>query len=123
MKLFAISTRTLKVLDSEFGGKIGDALAQVTRNRCEPELRGVRARLTPGEPSRWSIIVSGDGAERKFDANHSMIATATAAFLLVADLTAEIRADLASGIHDDDVFSTLDDHIPWPRRPGDGSVS
>ena len=123
MKIFAISPRTLSLLDTEFHGKIGGALAEVARIQCEPELRAERFRTSPNEPSTWTIIVTGDGAERRFDANRSMVATAIAAHLLVADFAAEVRADLASRVHAQDTLDDLGDKVLWSREPGDGGLS
>ena len=123
MKVFAISSRILALLDEQFDGQIGNALAGVTRSGSEPELRGKRGR-GPRDELYWSIIVSGDGTERQFSAAHSPLITAIAAYLLVVDFTAEVRADLATTVRDQNVLDSLGDNVPWPRQTGnDGGPS
>jgi len=89
-------------LDAEFKGTLSDALAEVTRSRCEPERRAERFRLAAGEPSQWTILVTGERAARRFDANRSLVAVAIATHLCAGDLAEEFRSDLASSVHDQD---------------------
>ncbi len=116
MKVFRICGRNLSLLDNEFGGKISNALVEVARSRHEPELRVERTRPDPNQPSTWALVVTGDGIERRFHTDHSVVATAIAAHIYARDFADELHTDLASRVHDQDELSALSDKLPWPRR-------
>ena len=113
MKVFRISGRNLRLLDHEFAGAIGNALAEVTRSRCDPELKVERLRLSPNRPSTWTIVVEGDGIERRFDTDHSAVATAIAAHIYARDFADELRNDLAGRVQEQDMLS---DDLSWPHQ-------
>ena len=117
MKIFAISAANLQLLDAEFDGQIGDALALVAHAGNDPELRTERYRPDPSRPSSWTLIVAGDRIERRFPADESVVAITIAVHVYLADITDEIKSDVAAKIQDIELLSSFDDHLPWSRRP------
>lgn len=62
------------------------------------------------------LIVTGDGIERPLPVAHSMAASAISASLYLTDFSAELKADLASGAHDQDDVDGV--HLVRQRSKG-----
>ncbi len=120
MKIFRISARELRLLDHEFAGTLCNALTEVAHSGHEPEIRVERTRPDPHRPSTWTLIVSGDGIERRFPTETSVIATAIAVLIHASDFADDLRADVRSRTHDSTVQASLDDCFPWLRRKSQG---
>ena len=115
MRVFAISSRNLALLDAELGGRLSAALVEVARSGFDPEIRITRSRPDPDKPSSWTLIACGDGVERQFPADHSLVAVAICARLYLIDFSAELKADLACRGQAQELIDDVDAHLPWQR--------
>lgn len=123
MRLLTLNVEHLRILNDALDGRLFSALADAARSGSDLELRAIRNRPDPTQPSAWTLLVLAGGFERRFTFDTAVAGLGVVAHIYLSDIVDDLKADLAALVHNSLEAGTLDDHIAWPRRPGNGSLS
>ena len=120
MRVFAISSRNLALLDAELGGRLSAALVEVARSGFDPEIRITRSDRTQinHRLGRLSLVVMESNVSFLPTIHWSQLLSAHASTLI--DFSAELKADLACRGQAHELIDDIDGHLPWRQRTDGG---